>query len=240
LYFCSNKTGNNIYNKNKKMKKGDLEACPVCNKLEIDDETAFLKDLKCTLKVYPKNELIIRQGDICDALYLLTLGTVKTEMITENGNILGIEIIKAPRPLAPAFVFSDNNRFPVDVTALEEVEILKIPKAEIMRLMVTNPEFMNSFMTHNANRTQFLTNRLQLLSIKTIKGKLAHFLLENSVSEGKSFEINRNQTELADFFGVARPSLARSLSEMVQEGLISINKREYTVLNSKGLQELLV
>ncbi len=30
---------------------------------------------------------------------------------------------------------------------------------------------MSSFMTHNANRTQFLTNRLQLLSIKTIKGK---------------------------------------------------------------------
>jgi CRP-like cAMP-binding protein len=168
------------------------------------------------------------------------LGSVKTEMITENGNVLGIEIIKAPRPLAPAFVFSDNNHFPVDVTALEEVEIMKIPKAEIMRLMVTNPDFMTSFMTHNANRTQFLTNRLQLLSIKTIKGKLAHFLLESSPEVGKSFEINRNQTELADFFGVARPSLARSLSEMVQDGLISINKKEYTILNQKGLREELL
>jgi CRP-like cAMP-binding protein len=109
-----------------------------------------------------------------------------------------------------------------------------------MRLMMTNPEFMTSFMTHNANRTQFLTNRLQLLSIKTIKGKLAHFLLESSPGEGKPFEINRNQTELADFFGVARPSLARSISEMVHDGIISINKKEYTILNNKGLRELLV
>lgn len=222
------------------MKKVDLSACPVCSKIKIDDEEAFLDDLKCSIKAYSKNELIIRQGDVCDALYMLTLGSVKTEMITENGNILGIEIIKAPRPLAPAFVFSDNNRFPVDVTALEEVEIMKIPKTEIMRLMVTNPDFMSSFMTHNANRTQFLTNRLQLLSIKTIKGKLAHFLMENSKGDGISFEINRNQTELADFFGVARPSLARSLSEMVHDGIISINKKEYTILNSKGLRELLV
>ena len=222
------------------MKKVDLSACPVCSKINIEDEEAFLDDLKCSIKAYSKNELIIRQGDVCDALYMLTLGSVKTEMITENGNILGIEIIKAPRPLAPAFVFSDNNRFPVDVTALEEVEIMKIPKTEIMRLMVTNPDFMNSFMTHNANRTQFLTNRLQLLSIKTIKGKLAHFLMENSKGDGISFEINRNQTELADFFGVARPSLARSLSEMVQDGIISINKKEYTILDSKGLRELLV
>lgn len=95
-------------------------------------------------------------------------------------------------------------------------------------------------MTHNANRTQFLTNRLQLLSIKTIKGKLAHFLLENSSSDGKPFIINRTQTQLAEFFGVARPSLARSLSEMVQDGIISINKKEYIILNPKGLRELLV
>jgi len=222
------------------MKKVDLAACPVCSKLEIDDEEAFLDDLKCTIKTFGKNELIIRQGDVCDALYMLTQGSVKTEMITENGNILGIEIIKAPRPLAPAFVFSDNNHFPVDVTSLEDVEILKIPKEEITRLMLTNPDFMTSFLTHNANCTQFLTNRLQLLSIKTIKGKLAHFLLESSPGDGKSFEINRNQTELADFFGVARPSLARSLSEMEQECLVSVNKKVYTILNSNGLRRLLI
>jgi CRP/FNR family transcriptional regulator, dissimilatory nitrate respiration regulator len=205
-----------------------------------EDNELFPSDLKYSIKNYPKNELIFRQGDVCDALYILIEGSVKTEMITESGSLLGIEIISAPRPLAPAFVFSDNNRFPVDVTTQSEVEVLRIPKEEVMRLMTTQPNFMKQFLTHNANRTQFLTNRLQLLSIKTIKGKLAHFLLENSTGEGESFTINRNQTELADFFGVARPSLARSLSEMVQEGIISINKKEYIILNITGLKELLV
>ena len=222
------------------MKKEDLASCPICSKIQIDDQEQFLLDLKCTVSVYPKNYLIVRQGDICDSLYMLTLGSVKTEMITENGNILGIEIIKAPRPLAPAFLFSDNNHFPVDVTALEEVEIMKIPKAEIMRLMITNPDFMKQFLTHNSNRTQFLTNRLQMLSIKTIKGKVAHFLLEQETAGKKSFSISRNQTELADFFGIARPSLARSLSEMVQDGIIEINKKEYTILDVKRLRELIV
>jgi len=222
------------------MKKEDLASCPICSKIRIDDQEQFLLDLKCTIKGYAKNDLIVRQGDICDSLYMLTLGSVKTEMITENGNILGIEIIKAPRPLAPAFLFSDNNHFPVDVTALEEVEIMRIPKEEIMRLMMTNPDFMKQFLTHNSNRTQFLTNRLQMLSIKTIKGKVAHFLIEQEAVSQKSFAISRNQTELADFFGIARPSLARSLSEMVQDGIISINKKEYTILDMKKLRELLV
>lgn len=222
------------------MKHKDLDTCPICRNLNIEDEEAFLDDLKCTTKVYPKNKLIIRQGDLCDALYMLTLGSVKTEMITENGNILGIEIIQAPHPLAPAFLFSDNNHFPVDVTTLEEVEIIKIPKAEIMRLMMTNPDFMQNYLTHNANRTQFLTNRLQLLSIKTIKGKLAHFLMEQANGSTESFRINRNQSELAEFFGVARPSLARSLSEMVHDGIISIKSKEYQILDMKKMRALLV
>jgi len=123
---------------------------------------------------------------------------------------------------------------------LEEVEIMKIPREEIMRLMMTNPDFMKQFLTHNSNRTQFLTNRLQLLSIKTIKGKLAHFLMEQEIKSHESFSISRNQTELAEFFGIARPSLARSLSEMVQDGIIAINKKEFTILDMKQLRELLV
>lgn len=207
----------------------------------IDEERdLFPSDFVYSIKSFPKNDVVFRQGDLCDALNILMSGSVKTEMITENGNIMGIEIIKAPRPLAPAFLFSSNNRFPVDVITLEEVEILRIPKNEVVRLMTLRPDFMQQFLTHNANRTQFLTNRLQLLSIKTIKGKIAHFLLEQADEYGDTFVLNRNQTELADFFGVARPSLARSISEMIQDGIITYAKREYKILDYKKLKELLV
>lgn len=220
------------------MKKIDTEWASFSNMNEEDD--IFPTDLIYSLKDYKRNDQLFRQGDICDALYILMTGSVKTEMITENGNLLGVEIINAPRPLAPAFIFSSNNRFPVDVIAIEDVEVLRIPKDEVVRLMSTHPDFMQQFLKHNANRTQFLTNRLQLLSIKTIKGKIAHFLLEQANEEGMSFSINRNQTELAEFFGVARPSLARSLSEMIEEGVLNVNKKQYTILDIKKLRELLV
>lgn len=205
-----------------------------------NENDIFPAGFKYSIKSYPKNLLLFRQGEICDALYILITGSVKTEMVTENGNLLGVEIINAPRPLAPAFIFSTNNRFPVDVTAIEDVEVLRIPKDEVMRLMNEHPDFMQQFLKHSANRTQFLTNRLQLLSIKTIKGKIAHFLLEQANEEGMTFKINRNQTELAEFFGVARPSLARSLSEMIEDRVIEVNKKEYKILDIKKLRELLV
>lgn len=222
------------------MKKRELDSCPICHNLNIDDEESFLDDLKCSFRYYEKNDLIVQQGQVCDALYVLTSGNVRSEMIAENGSSTIIETIEAPRPLAPAFLFSDNNHFPVNVTALDSVEIIVIPKSEIMRMMMTNPDFMQNYLAHNANRTQFLTSRLQLLSIKTIKGKLAHYLLEQARNTDLPFTLSKNQSELAELFSVARPSLARSLSEMVQDGLIHINKREYRILNLEKMKDLLL
>jgi CRP-like cAMP-binding protein len=221
------------------MKKRDLDACPICHNLNIEDEEAFLDDLKCSFRIYSKNDLILQQGQVCEDFYMLTLGSVRTEIVSENGSIIGIETIEAPRPIGSAYLFSDNNRFPMNVVALDDVEIILIPRSEIMRLMMTNPGFMQNYLAHNANRTQYLTNRLQLLSIKTIKGKLAHYLLEQVKNLDEAFTITKNQSELADFFGVARPSLARSLSEMVQDGILEIHRKEYKILDLNRMKQLL-
>ena len=204
------------------------------------ENSFFPDDLIFSIKNYRKKEIVFHQGDTCDALYIVMTGSVKTEMITDSGNLMPIETIHAPRPLAPAFIFSDRNQFPVEVTAITTVEILRISKTEVMRLMTLKPDFMQQFMTHNANRTQFLTQRMQLLSIKTIKGKIAHLLLEKHQSDGLTFTLSKNQTELAEYFGVARPSLSRSLSEMVEEKIISFDKNKYKILNLNYLKELLI
>lgn len=217
----------------------DLSRCPICNKIPAEEQESFVENLNCIQKKYRKNELIFRQGELCKYLYLLTKGSVKTEMISEDGNLLTIEKILAPRPLAPAFLFAENNRFPVDVTTLEESELLMIPKESVMKLLATNEGFLTNYLSFNAGRTQFLSNKLQILSVKTIKGKLSQYLLEHMKPGSATLTLDKNQTQMAEFFGVARPSLSRSMSEMVAEGLISMDKKEVTILDINGLKRLL-
>ena len=93
-------------------------------------------------------------------------------------------------------------------------------------------------MTFNSNRAQFLTERLKFLSTKTIKGKLAQYILARAV--GTDFTLNMSQTNLAEYFGVARPSLSRSLSEMVNDEIISLKGKNGKVLNLMKLKELIV
>jgi CRP-like cAMP-binding protein len=46
-----------------------------------------------------------------------------------EGKQLTIETLKAPQLLAPAFVFSSENRFPVNIEAIEKCEILVISQS---------------------------------------------------------------------------------------------------------------
>ncbi len=186
----------------------NLSLCPICGKLSEEEQTALFSSLDYSTRSFKKGDWVARQGDALSSLYLLSKGRVKTEMITESGTILEVETLSAPTPLASAFLFAENNRFPVDVIALEECEIILIPKSAVMRLLATNEHFLQSYMAFNANRTQFLSERLQLLSIKTIKGKLAYYILKRI--QGDHYKQDRNQTELSEYFGVAPPSLAPS------------------------------
>jgi len=215
-----------------------LLSCPICKNIPDNQRESFLNELNIKTKTFKKGEWIAQQGDTVHALYILLKGSVKTEMISEAGTVLNIETIQAPNPLASAFLFADNNQFPVDVVALEDVEIIMISKETIMKQLATNNTFLQCFMTFNSNRVHFLSERLKLLSTKTIKGKLSQYILSRTNNMCFTMEMNKNT--LAEYFGVARPSLSRSISEMIDEGIISLKGKNGKVLDINKLKGLVV
>ena len=219
------------------MNINDLFLCPVCMNIPENERERFLNEITYKTKFFKKEEWIAQQGDIVNALYILLKGSVKTEMISNSGTIINIEIINAPNLLAPALLFAASNRFPVDVVALEDCEIILIAKDSIMKLLSRNEAFLQAFMAFNSNRVHFLTERLKLLSTKTIKGKLAQYILIRT--NNMQFTLDRNQSELAEYFGVTRPSLSRSLSEMIDEGVISLKRKTGTILDPVKLKHLI-
>ena len=220
------------------MDSDDLFLCPICRNIPVNERKTFLETLDFKTKFFKKGECIARQGDTVSALYILSKGSVKAEMVSEAGTVLNIETIHAPHPLAPAFLFAENNRFPVDVVALEQCEIILVPKDAIMKQLAHNETFLQGFMSFNSNRAHFLSERLKFLSTKTIKGKLAQFILARTTN--MDFSLNMSQTDLAEYFGVTRPSLSRSLSEMVGEGMISLKGKNGKILHLERLKELIV
>jgi CRP-like cAMP-binding protein len=215
----------------------DLLLCPICKNIPVNEQENFLDQLNFKTKLFKKGEWIAQQGDTVKALYILLEGSVKAEMISDSGNVLNIETIYAPHPLASAFLFAKNNQFPVGVVALEDCKIIIIPKEMIMKQLACNETFLKEFMAFNSNRTYFLSERLKFFSTKTIKGKLAQYI--SARSNNSEFVFDMNQTDLAEYFGVARPSLSRSLSEMIDDEIISLKKQKGKILNFTKLRQLI-
>jgi len=221
------------------MQEYDISSCPLFKGIDPEEQQAFLMRFISNKKVIEKGQYVVRQDDEIRHMHLLVKGVVRTEMITQEGNSLEIEFIDAVRPLAPAFMFAHYNRFPVDVITIEECHFLLIPTQEWLSEMMGNEVLLKNFLKLNSNMIVFMSQKLQMISIKSIKGKLSLYLLENTTEENRSFVLKRNRTQLAEYFGVQRPSLARTIAELVEQEIIAIDKREVTVLKRDELKKVL-
>ena len=168
---------------------------------------------------------------------MLSKGSVKTEMVADSGMTIPIATMSAPYPLAAALIFADDNRFPVDIIAIEDCEIIRITKKSLERQIAACPGFLRGFLGFNANRLQFLSERLKIFAQKGIKAKVAYYILQRA-KQGH-FELGQSVASLASYFGVERPSLSRAISEMSRDGIIEYKDGAGRIVNANKLKELL-
>jgi CRP-like cAMP-binding protein len=154
--------------------------------------------------------------------------------------VIKIEDIPAPGALASAFLFGNRKRFPVNVVSVSDGELLIIEKPDFLKLLMRNDIILVNFLDMISNRSQFLSEKIKFLNFKTIKDKLAHYILQKAGKEKSSILLDLTQQELAGFFGVARPSVARALGDLEEEGLIEAKGKNIKILNKKGLADLTI
>lgn len=218
--------------------KFDCSVCPLFRNLSRDEHLAFLSKYEDSVIRFGKGETVVRQNDTISSIYLLMEGSVRTQMITHEGNVVEIEILEAVMPLAPSFIYANNNKYPVDVITMEPCTFLRVSKKEWLEEMKNNEKILINFLTLSANMTTFLSEKLQMISLKSLKHKLSIFLLEKTSPEKNYFILKRTRTQLSEYFGVQRPSLARTIKELEDEGIIKTDGRLVTVIDRDKLSKI--
>lgn len=216
----------------------DLSKTNIFRGLSEPEIETMLQDKPVRLKQYSRDECIAGCNDVCHDMLFVVKGSVRGEMTDFSGRKLKIEDIVAPRPLAVAFIFGRENRFPVDIYANEPATILTIPRDVLLFILQHNRTVLQNYLNAISSRTQFLSNKIRFLSFKTIKEKIANYILNHLRNDGKTVILDQSQTELADYFGVTRPSLARAMAEMEKDGLLHAERREITILDKEKLNKL--
>ena len=201
---------------------------------------ADLEEISFHTRSYKKGEILAQQGAVCNRLVILTKGSVRGEMIDYSGRLIKVEDIAAPRAIAPLFLFGEENRYPVEVTANEPTEVIELPKSSVLSLFRKNEQFLENYMNLSANYARTLSDKLFFMSFKTIRQKLASYLLRLYKQQQQThITLDRSQQELSDYFGVSRPSLARELAHMQEDGLLIADRKHITILQKEELVRLI-
>ena len=202
--------------------------------------SANLEEISFHTRSYKKGEILAQQGAVCNRLVILTKGSVRGEMIDYSGRLIKVEDIAAPRAIAPLFLFGEENRYPVEVTANEPTEVIEIPKTSVLELFRKNEQFLENYMNLSANYARTLSDKLFFMSFKTIRQKIASYLLRLYKQQQQlHITLDRSQQELSDYFGVSRPSLARELAHMQEDGLLTADRKQITILQKEELVRLI-
>lgn len=214
--------------------------CQLFSGLNPEQILKLLKHTHYQVKRFNKDEVIAHSGDEINNQLIVLEGSVKGEMMDFDGKTIKIEDIASPRPLAPAFLFGKNNIYPVNIVANEEVRILSISKQSFIHMMQIEEKVLRNAMNIISNRAQFLSNKIKFLSFQSIKGKLAHYLLHQmKMRQTDVIILDKSQTQLAELFGVTRPSLGRAVRELDNDGLIEAKAKQIHILDRIKLSALL-
>lgn len=213
---------------------------PLFQSLTEDVLIGIFGELNIKNSYFKKGDVLAMQDEPCNRLIILLSGSVKGEMIDPSGKVVKVEDIYAPSPLAILFLFGKENLFPVQATAREDVSALVIPKQSVLRMLGMNEVLLKNYLDISADFASRLSKKLHFMSFRTIRQKLAMYILDLSGKANKAnvVELDRTKSALAEYFGVSRQSLERELTNMEKDGLITSDRKEIVIEDKNKLIQL--
>ncbi|KEH98950.1 cAMP-binding protein [Clostridium botulinum C/D str. BKT12695] len=218
-----------------------LNLCFLFNNFENDDILKIINSINYKVTSYEKGETIAIEGDPIHSIGLVLDGCVEVQKNYSSGKIVSINRIKRGNVFGEAIIFSNKNTYPSTIVAFENSEVFFISKKNILSMCASNTLFLNNFMRLLSNRILKLNKILRDISYETIRAKLCNFILnEYKIQKSMKIKLSSSRQEMADSFGITRPSLSRELANMKNDGLIDFEKKFITILDLEEIENVLL
>ncbi|HHT48584.1 MAG TPA: Crp/Fnr family transcriptional regulator [Firmicutes bacterium] len=223
--------------------KEQLTHCPLFTGIEPDELRIMLACLQPVVRRYRKNEYVTRAGEKFLGVGVVLVGQAIVTKENVAGNRVIISSIHAGDLFAEMAAFSGLKVWPATVIAQQETEVFFLPPEKIVgncaRQCPSHRRLITNMLRIVSEKAMSLNRKVEQLSIKSLRGKIATFLLEQAKQAGATtFMLPFNRNEMADFLNVARPSLSREMGKMKAEGLIDFHGASVKISDVQALKRM--
>jgi len=185
----------------------------------------------CAEKVHMRGEVIFLEGDPPQGLLVVREGAVKIYKTGDGGREQILEIEGPGRCVAELPLF-DGRPYPASCAAVHDSVLLVIRPRDFQALLDRHPELTRSVIASLAFRLRRMVMLVQELSLRDVRQRLMDLFLELA-GDGATFELDLSHQELAARIGTVREIVSRTLAKLTQEGVIRIDGKTVTLLESR-------
>ncbi len=192
------------------------------------DTEAFLATVNHGRKIsiLARDDIVFQQGSPADAVYYVRRGAIKVVVTSTQGREAVIAILKPGEFFGEGCLIGQPRRL-ATAKAVAKSEVMRLAKAEMVRVLHTEPAFGEYFMAHLLTRNSRVEEDLVDQLFNSSEKRLARtlLLLSNLGKEGAPQQIipKISQETLAEIIGTTRPRVNAFMNKFRKMGFIEYN-----------------
>jgi CRP/FNR family cyclic AMP-dependent transcriptional regulator len=205
----------------------DLKSIPLFEGVP-DAELRALADRTVT-RSYPKQAIIVNEGDETDSLYLILAGRVKVYLADEHGKEL-ILSIKGPGQYFGEMVLDEQPRS-ASVVTLDPSQFAILSRADFKAFLLSHAEVSLQLIQNLIRVARGLNRNVRNLAMLDVYGRVARTLLELAVERDGKLVIPEKltQKDIAARVGASREMINRILRDLTTGGYVSVEDGRITI-----------
>ncbi len=206
-----------------------------------DEILSVLTCLNASKTVYQEGEIIGIEGHEFTGLGVVLEGAIKIVKTNEAGEQVMMAMLGAGDVFGEMIAFSSVKQWPATVISHTEAVIIFIAPDRLIhqcgKMCQGHQQLITNLLYIISEKALALNRKVSYLSIKSMRGKIAKFLIEEYQKKEKgTFDIQFNRNELAEFLNVSRPSMSRELSRMKEEGLLDYYQNTFRIIDVQSMR----
>ena len=218
-----------------------LVPCTLFKSMTTERIADVLSQTSAAVITYPKETIIALEGEPCHQLSIILSGQVVVKKVYGSGKSVTVTTMRAGDTFGEVMVYADQQLLPSTIMSLTSVELLQIPRNDILTLCRLDSLFLENFLRMLSNKVWLLNEKLKLLSYGSIRQKITGTLLDLYRKQGTVYlMMDYNRQELADQLGIPRPSLSRELAQMKSDGLIDYWMNHVRIMDLEALESIML
>jgi CRP-like cAMP-binding protein len=221
-----------------------LAISPLFKGMNTDELKGVLACLKPTVGSYERNEMLAVEGEKMTGLGVVLSGDVVVSKENTAGNRVIIAVDGPGEMFGEMAAFSGSVVWTATVMARGACEVMFLPSGKIVssceNACASHKLMISNMLKIISNKALALHRKVEYLAIKSMRGKISTYLLEQYKRMGgkATFIIPLKRNELADFLNVSRPSLSREMSRLMDEGVIDYHRASIKIRDLESLKKM--